>query len=182
MAGYPAPNYAHKDAYALAILESILSQGKSSRLYRNLVYDRKIALGVGSGYSLLQTDPDLFYCYAIVKPGQNPTEVEQALYQEIQKLQETAPSDRELQRAKNQVEASHVFQQDSIVRQAMLLGQAEAVGAGWQYLDTFPERIRNVTAEDVQRVAAHYLTEDRRTVGILIPQKPGSSPPQTAAH
>ncbi len=172
MAGYPAPNYSHADAYALAILESILSQGKSSRLYRNLVYDRKIALGVGSGYSLLQTDPDLFYCYAIVKPGQDPLEVEQALYEEIQKLQTTPPTDRELQRAKNQVEASHIFQQDSIVRQAMLLGQAEAVGAGWQYLDTFPERIRGVTAEDVQRVAAQYLIQDRRTVGILIPQKP----------
>ncbi len=172
MIGYPAPNYAHDDAYALAILESILSEGKSSRLYRSLVYEQKVALAVGSGYSLLTADPDLFYFYTVVKPGQKPRDVEQSVYREIERLQTKPPTEQELQRAKNQVEASHVFGQDSNFRQAMLLGQAESVGAGWQYLDQFLERIRKVTPGDIQRVARRYLVEDRRTVGILIPQKP----------
>ena len=51
----------------------------------------------------------------------------------------------------------------------MLLGQAESVGAGWRKVDQFVERIRAVTAKDVQRVARQYLTEDNRTVGTLIP-------------
>ena len=182
MVGYRAPNYAQEDAYALTILESILSAGKSSRLHQSIVYDKKIALAVGSGYELLQADPDLFYCYAILAPGKQPQEVEEAIYDEITSLQNSPPSETELQRAKNQVEASYIFGQDSNFRQAMLLGQAESVGAGWKQVDQFLHRIRNVTTEDVQRVASRYLVEDQRTVGILIPTKtrPGPAEKNTA--
>ncbi len=172
MVGYRVPNYADDDAYALTILESILSHGKSSRLYRSLVYDLKVALHVGAGYDLLQADAELFSFYVTVKPGQGVQKVEHALYRQITLLQNEPPTPRELQRAKNQVEASYVFGQDSNFRQAMLLGQAESVGAGWQQIGRFLERIRKVTAEDVQRVAGRYLVEDRRTVGILVPTQP----------
>jgi zinc protease len=169
MAGYRAPNYASADSYPLMILESVLSHGKSSRLYQRLVYDQKIALAVGAEYSLLQADPELFYCFAVVKPGRKVEEAERALYREIARLQTELPTPEELQRAKNQVEASYIFGQDSIFRQAMLLGQAETVGAGWKHVEEFVERIRGVTPEDVRRVAQRYLIEDARTVGILIP-------------
>ena len=176
MAGYRVPNYTSEDSYPLTILESILSQGKSSRLYRSLVYEQKTALAVGAEYSLLQADPDLFYCFALVKPGQKVQEVEQALYRELEQIHTTPPTEQELQRAKNQVEASYVFGQDSNFRQAMLLGQAESVGAGWRHVEQFLARIRSVTAEEVQRVARRYLIEDARTVGILIPVQPRSEP------
>jgi len=176
MAGYRVPNYTSEDSYPLTILESILSQGKSSRLYRSLVYEQKTALAVGAEYSLLQADPDLFYCFALVKPGQKVQEVEQALYRELELIHTTPPTEQELQRAKNQVEASYVFGQDSNFRQAMLLGQAESVGAGWRHVEQFLARIRSVTAEEVQRVARRYLIEDARTVGILIPVQPRSEP------
>ena len=169
MAGYRAPNYASADSYPLMILESVLSHGKSSRLYQHLVYDQKIALAAGAEYSLLQADPELFYCFAVVKPGRKVEDVERALYREIARLQAELPTPEELQRAKNQVEADYIFGQDSIFRQAMLLGQAETVGAGWKRVDEFVERIRGVTPEDVRRVARRYLIEDSRTVGILIP-------------
>jgi len=174
MAGYRVPNYTSEDSYALMILESILSHGKSSRLYRSLVYEQKTALAVGAEYSLLQADPDLFYCFALVKPGQKVQEVEQALYREIEQIQAAPPTEQELQRAKNQVEASYVFGQDSIFRQAMLLGQAESVGAGWRHVEQFLTRIRSITAEDIQQVARRYFVEDARTVGILIPIPPRS--------
>lgn len=169
MVGYLAPNHSHQDAYALAILESLLSDGKSSRLYQSLVYQQKLALDVGSRYSLLQANPDLFYMYAVVKPGHQADTVEQAIHDQIALLQQFPPTAKELQRAKNQVEASHIFGQDSNFRQAMLLGQSESVGAGWQFLDQFVERIRTVTAKDIQQVARRYFTQDRRTVGILVP-------------
>jgi len=70
------------------------------------------------------------------------------------------------------VEAEYIFAQDSNFRQAMVLGQAETVGAGWRHIDKFLERIRSVTAQDVQRVAKQYLTPDNRTVGVLIPTAP----------
>ncbi len=178
MAGYRVPNFKDHDAYALTVLESILSHGKSARLYQSLIYEQKKALAVGAEYNLLATDPELFYCFVVVKPGQKVEEVEQALYREIAKLQTAPPQAKELERAKNQVEADYIFGQDSNFRQAMLLAQAETVGAGWRQVDQFVERLRGVTAKDVQRVAKRYLTQDSRTVGILIP---APTPPATPA-
>lgn len=169
MAAYRAPNYTSPDAYALTILESILAHGKTSRLYQALVYEQKSSLAAACEYDHLKTDPDLIYCFALVKPGHKVEEVEQALYKEIARLQAEPPSDLELQRAKNQVEAAYVFGKDSTFRQAMVLGQAETVGAGWRHEEQYLEKIRAVTVEDVKRVARRYFVEETRTVGILIP-------------
>ncbi len=183
MMGYRVPNYTSEDSYALDILESILSRGKSSRLYQSLVYDQKSALAVGAEYSLMQTDPGLFYFYALVSPGQKVEAVEDALNKEIKRLQAEPPTDLELQRAKNQVEAARIFEQDSNFRHAMLMGQAETVGAGWRKVDQFLERIRSVTVKDVQRVARQYLIDDNRTVGSLIPvPNKQSDAPAAAMH
>ncbi|BFU92097.1 MAG: Peptidase M16 [Nitrospira sp.] len=183
MMGFRVPNYSNEDSYALDILESILSHGKSSRLYQSLVYDQKNSLAVGAEYSVLQTDPGLFYFYSLVNPSAKVEGVEEAIQREIVRLQNELPSEQELQRAKNQVEAARIFEQDSNFRHAMLMGQAESVGAGWRRIDQFVERIRAVTTKDIQRVAKQYLTPDNRTVGILIPLP--SPPPDlapTAVH
>ncbi len=182
MMGYRVPNYTSEDSYALDILESILSHGKSSRLYQSLVYDQKLSLAVGAEYGLMQTDPGLFYFYALVNPSQKVEVVEEALHKEIKRLQNEPPTELELQRAKNQVEAARIFEQDSNFRHAMLLGQAETVGAGWRKVDQFLDRIRSITAKDVQRVARQYLIEDARTVGTLIPlpSKPTDAPTAAA--
>ena len=169
MATFRTPNYTNQDAYALTVLESILARGKTSRLYQSLVYEQKVALAAGCEYDHLKTDPDLIYCFAVLKPGRRTEEVEQALYKELGRMQAEPPNDRELQRAKNQVEAAYIFEKDSTFRQAMVLGQAETVGAGWQHEEQFVERIRAVSAEDVQRVAKRYLVDETRTVGILVP-------------
>lgn len=175
MMGFRVPNYSSDDSYALDVLESILSRGKSSRLYQSLVYEQKNSLSVGAEYSLMQTDPGLFYFYSLVNPSAKVESVEVALQREIARLHNEPPSDEELQRAKNQIEASRTFEQDSNFRHAMLLGQAEMVGAGWRRIDQFVERIRAVTAKDIQRVARQYLTEDNRTLGILVPLPPKPS-------
>ena len=182
MAGYRTPNYSSEDSYALTILESILSHGKSARLYQSLVYEQKIALAVGGEYNILQAEPELFYFLAVVKPGSKIEEVEQAMYKEFDRIQQTPPTDQELQRAKNQVEAEYIFGQDSMFRQAMLLGQAETVGVGWRHIDKFLERIRIVTAQDVQRVAKQYLVPGSRIVGILIPTPPAEAPVVGQSH
>lgn len=167
--GYRVPNFTSEDSYALDILESILSNGKSSRLYQSLVYTNKLALSVGAEYSLMQADPGLFYVYALVRPGQSVEAAEQGLLQEVKRLQTEMPTAQEVQRAKNQVESAHVFAQDSNFRHAMMLGEAETIGAGWKKVAQFLDRIRSVTPADVQRVARQYLIEDTRTVGTLLP-------------
>jgi zinc protease len=167
--GYKVPNFKSPDVYALAVLENILSAGKSARLYDALVYRKKLALQVGAGYNELAADPELFTFYALVQPKAKIEDVEKAVLVEIERLKKELPSDEELQKAKNQAEARNLFEQDSVFRQAMLLGTAETVGAGWQYITDYVDKLHSVTKEDVQRVARKYLNADTRTVGILIP-------------
>src|SRR5438094_10632221 len=108
----------------------------------------------------------------MVKPGVKIADVEKAVLAEIERLKKEPPTEMELQKAKNQVEAHYLFEQDSVFRQAMLLGTAETVGAGWQYIADYVKRLRGVTKQDVKRVARRYFQEDTRTVGILIPVPP----------
>lgn len=169
-AGYKVPNLTNRDSYALNVLQGILSSGKSSRLYRSLVYEKQIALYAGGDYDDVSTDPNLFYLYAGVMPGKSTDEVEKALFAEIERFKNEPVSDEELQKAKNQAEASFIMGQDSIFYQAMLLGQTETV-AEWRLLERYLDGIRAVKKEDLQRVAQEYLVEDNRTVGILVPVK-----------
>jgi len=167
-AGYHTPDIKHADSFALEVLQGVLSSGKSSRLYKALVYEKQLALYAGGDYDNVANDPNLFYVYAGVMPGKTTEDVEKALYAEIEKLKTAPVSDEELQKVKNQIEASFIMGQDSIFYQAMLLGQFETV-ANWRLLETYGERIRAVTKADVMRVAQQYFTEDNRTVGILVP-------------
>jgi len=167
--GYHVPNYKSKDHYALDVLSNILFSGKSSRLYQSLVYEKQIAVSAGGGYSAIQTDPELFYFYTQVRPDKTTEDAESALDEEIDRIKSEPVSDKELKKAKNQIEASFIMGQDSIFYQAMLIGQLEVTGAGVRYLDTYVNEIRKVTAEDIMRVAQKYLQKDTRTVGILVP-------------
>ncbi len=169
-AGYHAPDIKHPDSYALEVLQAIVSSGKSSRLYMSLVYEQQIATYAGGDYDNVASDPNMFYVYAGVMPDKTTDDVEKALYAEIDKLKTTPVADQELQKAKNQIESGFIMGQDSIFYQAMLLGQFETV-ANWKLLEKYVDNIRAVTKEDVMRVAKQYLTEDNRTVGILIPVK-----------
>jgi zinc protease len=169
-AGYHTPDIKHPDSYALEVLQGILSSGKSSRLYKSLVYEQQLALYAGGDYDNIANDPNLFYVYAGVMPGKTTEEVEKALYAEIEKLKTSPVTDEELLKAKNQIEASFIMGQDSIFYQAMLLGQFDTV-ANWKVLEKYVENIRAVTKEDVQRAAKEYFSADNRTVGILVPVK-----------
>ncbi len=169
-AGYHTPDIKHPDAYALEVLQGILSSGRSSRLYKSLVYEKQIALYAGGDYDDIANDPNLFYLYAGVMPGKSTDEVEKSLYAEIDRFKQELVTDEELQKAKNQIEAGFIMGQDSVFNQAMQLGEFETV-ASWKLLDRYVGNIRAVTREDVQRVAKQYFSEDNRTVGILVPVK-----------
>lgn len=169
---YHTPSFPHDDSYALEVLSTILSGGKSSRLYRSLIYEKKLSLDAGADYSSMYLDPFLFFFWATAVPGKDIADVEKAVYDEIEKIKNAPPFDKEVQKAKNQIEASFIFGQDSLYMQAMNIGRFELLGS-WRLMDKYLNGIRTVTPEDVQRVAKKYLTEDNRTVGILIPIKSG---------
>ncbi len=170
LCAYKAPNILHEDSAALEVLATLLSGGKSARIYKSLINEQQIALSAGAGYSSLHKYPFLFYLYGTALPGRSIDEVEKALYEEVDKIKKNAPDDREIQKAKNQIEAEFIMGKDSVFFQAEMLGMFELIGS-WRLEDKYLEGIRQVHAEDVQRVAQKYLVADKRTVGILIPTK-----------
>ncbi|MEW6584894.1 MAG: pitrilysin family protein [Nitrospirota bacterium] len=170
LAAYHTPSFPDEDSYALDVLNVILSGGKSSRLYQSMVYEKKIALDADADYDGLSENPYVFLFDATAAPGRDIKDVEAALFEEVDKIKEAPPSEREIQKAKNQIEASFVMGQDSIYLQAMKYGMFEMLG-GWGLTNTYLEGIRKVRPEDVSRVARKYLSEDNRTVGILVPTK-----------
>src|SRR5262249_56557535 len=114
-------------------------------------------------------DPNLFWFYATPLPGQTPETLEKELLGEMEGLKKEPVGDEELTRAKNQIEAGFVFQDDSVHRRAALLARFELIG-GYALKDRFLERMRAVTAADVQRVARAYFSDDKKNVGILLPR------------
>jgi zinc protease len=169
---YHVPNLTHPDSFALEVVQNILSAGKSSRLYQELVYKKRIALYAGGDYNRINSAPELFLFYGGLQPDKTSAEFEQAVYQQLEKLKTEPISDSELQKAKNQVEASFVFGQDSIFYQAMQIGQLETIGVDHKpYLDQFVANVRAVTKQDVMRVAQDYFGEINRTVAVLFPEK-----------
>ena len=174
--GYHVPNLREPDSYVLEVIATILSGGKSSRLYLGLVREKRLVLSADADHSLISRDPDLFTLSADLLPGKEVSEVEKSFNQEIERLQKEPVGEQELEKAKNQLEASFIFGQDSIFNQAMLLAHHE-ITISWKMIDDYIPSIRKVTPEDIQRVAKKYLIQDNRTVGILIPLPPKEGKP-----
>ncbi|HEY7557961.1 MAG TPA: pitrilysin family protein [Candidatus Binatia bacterium] len=167
---YHAPNLNDPDNFALDVLTVALAGGRSSRLYHDLVYQKRLTRGVDADYSSVSIDPSGLSISAQLMPGKEPAEVEREIDGLLDKVKTDLITERELEKAKNQIEASFVFAQDSIFGQAMKIGYYEATG-GWQRMNDYLDGIRTVSREDIRRVARQYLDRDRRTVGTLIPTK-----------
>ena len=167
--GYHVPNQQSPDAPALELLSTILSSGRASRLYRQLVHERQLALEAGGDYSYFTIDPPLFWFWGTPMPGQTPETMEKSLLEEMERLRNDKVTDEELTRARNQTEAAFVFQEDSVHRRGALLARFELIG-GYAGKDKFLERLRAVTPDDLQRVARTYFSDDKKNVGVLIPR------------
>jgi zinc protease len=166
--GFYVPNLQSYDSYVLEVIAAILSGGKSSRFYREMVREKQVALEAHADHSLLSHDPSLFYISVVPMPGKDMADLENAVDRELERLQNTPVTDHEIEKAKNRLEASFIYSQDSLFSQAMLLARHEIAG-GWKKLDDYLPFVRKVTAADIQRVSKRYLIRDNSTVGILVP-------------
>lgn len=165
---YHVPTILDDDSYSLDLIQTLLSSGESSRLYRKLVQELQLALSIDADNRSMSKDPNLFSISADIMPGKTAEEVEAALIAEIERLQKEPVGKRELEKAKNQLEASLMFTRDSIFYQAMILAQYEIVGS-WKDLDSYIPKIRKVSGQDVMAAARKYLVPDNCTTGILVP-------------
>jgi zinc protease len=167
---YHAPNLKSPDNFALDVLSVVLAGGRSSRLHHELVYQRQLLRGVDADYSSVSVDPMGFSVSAQLLPGVQPALVEREIDRLLEKVKTELIGERELQKAKNQIESAFVFAQDSIFGQAMKIGYYEIAG-GWRQMNDYLDGIRKVTREDVRRIARRYLDPDHRTIATLVPTK-----------
>jgi len=168
--GYHVPNWESPDSFPLELLVRLLSKGKSSRLYYNLVYKGRLALSAGADYDLDTADASLFVLYGQPLPGKTVAQLERALEAEVKKLQTDLVDPKELEKAKNQVTAAFYMSMDSLFYRGMVLGKLATV-ARWTLVRDFIPKIQQVTAEDIRRVAHEYLVPENRTLGVLLPLK-----------
>jgi zinc protease len=164
--GWHAPEVAHPDSYALQALDAILGTGKTSRLYQRLAERDQSVTHYSVDYHD-RIDPTLFLIRAEIKPDHQTVGVERAIYDEVERCQQSPVTDEELARAKQLIRAHFVLGNEQASSQAITLGYYETI-LSYEYLSSVFARLNEVTAADIQRVAQRYLTADNRTVGALM--------------
>jgi len=167
---YHVPNYriGGADAFALEVASEVLSDGKSSRLYRTMVLDKRMVIEVSASYDMTSFDPGLFTLSAQMRPGVKTDDAIAEADKVIEQLKDQPVGAEELQKAKNLEQSSFVFSQDSIFEEALQLGVWEMLG-DYHLMDRYLGEIDKVTAADVQRVTKKYLVENNCTLGVLMP-------------
>ncbi|MCX8033775.1 MAG: insulinase family protein [Thermodesulfovibrio sp.] len=166
---YKVPAYPKIDSLSLEILSTILGEGKSSRLFRKLVNEKALVVDIETSNSPLSRDGFLFFIVASIRDKQKVEEVEKIIREEIEKIKSELPSEKEIEKAKNQVEASFLFSQDSVFGQALILGRFEIISS-WKMIEKYKQEIMKISGNDLVEVAKKYLNEDNLTVGILLPK------------
>jgi predicted Zn-dependent peptidase len=158
----------HKDGFALTVMASILN-GRTGRLYKSLVLQQGLATSAG-GFQNGQKFEGYFELQGTAKPGNTPEQVEQALYKEIEKLQNTPVPEQELQKIKNQSAANNFrrLQSNFGLMAQLLLREATRT---WQTINSDPPLLQAVTAQDIQRVAKKYFEKENRNVAIYYTKK-----------
>ena len=168
---YHIPAAGHPDLYPLEVLSTIMSSGKTARLYGALV-DKQLATSAhfDDGFS---KDAGLAWAFAEACADVNAGVLEAALIEQFDRVKNDLVTEAELDRAINQTAARFVFSLDSVSDQASQIGYYETL-LSYKYLNTRLETIRSVTREQIRDVAQKYLTQDNRTVGQFQPIAPGN--------
>lgn len=165
MLAYKVPAINHADHVALDVLQSLLTDGKTSRLYQALV-EQQLATQVGSD-SIDGFDPGLLYLYAVAAAKVEPAVLEKALLAEVDKVIKDGVTAEELQKVKQQKLLNLYRMQETINGKAQLLGNYEVFFGDFKKLFDAPAAYEKLTPADIQAVAATYLKKSQRTVGVL---------------
>ncbi|HSA92930.1 MAG TPA: pitrilysin family protein [Terriglobales bacterium] len=173
--GYHRPDVLDPDDVVYDAISDILSKGRTSRLYRSLVRDKKIAVAA-AGFSPFPGAkyPHLFAFFAVPTPGHTNQECADAIHQEIERLKTEDVSDEELQSVKTRAKADLIRQLDSNQGLALQLATFERRFGDWRELFRQVERIEKVSKADIRRVANGVFRDTNRTVGMIETVKPAT--------
>jgi zinc protease len=167
-----------RDPYALEVLAAVLDGHDASRFSKNLVRGSRIAQSAGAGYDGSLRGEATFTLDGQPAEGKTIAELEAALRAELKRIQDEGVSAEELARVKTQSIAAQTYKRDSLMAQAMEIGGIEATGLNWRDIDTLLEKLKTVTAEEVQAVAKKYFTDDTLSIAVLDPQAVEQSKPR----
>ncbi len=175
--GYHRPDYRSPDDQVYDAIADLMSDGRTSRLYRALVRDKQIASD-SAGFTGLPGNkyPHLFAFYAFPIPGHQPQEMATAIHAEIDRLKKEDITDEELKMIKTRAKANLIRSLGSNEGLAFALGLNESRYDDWRELFRSVDRIEKVTKSDIRRVANLTFTPENRTVGIIefAPPAPGN--------
>ncbi len=168
MEGYHTVNNQHPDYQALNLLAGILTNGRTSRLYRKMVVEDQTALQVGAqnGYPGSKY-PGMFIKFVIPNQGVDMADVEQTLRDEMKKIMDEGVTEEELERVRTNARAGLVRTLTSNPGIARTLAFAHVNGGDWRTAFTDLDRLQEVTVDDIQRVAETYIKKSNRTVGMI---------------
>ena len=168
MEGYHTVNNQHPDFQALNLLAGILTNGRTSRLYRKMVVEDQTALQVGAqnGYPGSKY-PGMFIKFVIPNQGVDMADVEQTLRDEMKKIMDEGVTEEELERVRTNARAGLVRTLTSNPGIARTLAFAHVNGGDWRTAFTDLDRLQEVTVDDIQRVAETYIKKSNRTVGMI---------------
>ena len=168
MIGYHKPTLPHFDDYVLDMISAILSDGRTSRFYKNIV-EEGIAVSANSlnGYPGARYD-NLFFLSATPRSPHTTVDVEEAIYAELEKLKTEPVAEKEFKRILKQVDASFIRNLSSNAGMAQQLAFYEGIAGNWRYILDWRENMYKITPEDIMRVAKTYFTKSNRTVGTLV--------------
>jgi zinc protease len=167
------------DALALTVLSAVLDGYSGARLDRALTQGAdRVADSAGASNGLLGRGPQMFILDGVPAPGKTAAQVETALREQVARIAREGVSAAELERVKTQWVAGEVYKRDSLFNQAREIGTYWVLGLPLDTNDRLLTRLRAITAEQVQSVAARYFGEDQLTVATLLPQPPDPNRPR----
>jgi zinc protease len=169
VAGYHIPADGDADSYPLVIASSILSEGRSSRIYRSLVYEKRLAMEADASGNFTE-HPNLFFATIILNQGSSMDAAEKSLNAELSRMAREPVTDAELNKAKNKMRAQYAFARQSVEDKAQALGHAAVIHGDTAAVNKEYDRFMQVTKEDIMRVASTYFRPENRTVLIVRPK------------
>jgi len=180
MVAYHIPESASSEYYPLRVLQTILSSGQSSRLYKRVVDKDQLALFIRAGFGFA-FDPTLFTITAQPKAGVQPEAIEKAVYEELDRVKEQGVTDAEIQKAKNILLADFYREMKTINGKANTIGSYEVFFGDYHKLFNAADEFNKVTGESVRVIAKKYFSDKNRTVATLVPEAPAAAAVSTSA-
>jgi predicted Zn-dependent peptidase len=172
MIGFHKPTLPAPDDYVFDVIDMLLTSGRTSRLYKKLVIEKRLVTSVSSFSAPGSRYPNLFIINATPRAPHTVAEVEQAIYQELNRLKKEPMTQKELQQILNQLEYDESKQMASNSGLARSLTEYESVAGSWRYIIEHRQKVATITPGDVMRVANQYFTRENRNVGFITKKQP----------